>query len=142
MIRSSLCDYSDAYILVEGTATVPNTAAAGAALNNTNKKVIFKNCAPVTGCITEINNTQVNNAEDNDIVMPMYNSIEYRNVYSKTSGSFRQYYRDEPALDNDNDIIDFPANNNNSNSFKFKQQITGQTGNVGTKNVETMVPLK
>ena len=57
MIRSILCDYSDAYILVKGTITVPKTAAAGAAVNNTNKEVIFKNCAPFTNCITEINNT-------------------------------------------------------------------------------------
>ena len=75
VIRSSLCDYSDAYILVKGTITVPNTAAAGAAINNTNKKVVFKNCAPFTSCITKINNTQVDYAEDIDIVMPMYNRI-------------------------------------------------------------------
>ena len=55
MIRSNLCDYSDAYILVKGTTAVPNTAAAGAAVNKTNKKVIFKNCAPFTDCIPEIN---------------------------------------------------------------------------------------
>ena len=75
VIRSSLCDYSDAYILVKGTITVPNTAAAGAAINNTNKKVVFKNCTPFTSCITKINNTQVDYAEDIDIVMPMYNRI-------------------------------------------------------------------
>ena len=67
MMRSSLCDYSDAYILVKGTITVQNTPAAGAAVNNTNKKVSFKNLAPFTGYITEINNTQVDNAEDIDI---------------------------------------------------------------------------
>ena len=61
-IRSRLCDYSDACILVKGTITVPNKAAAGAAVNNTNKKVIFKNCAPFTDCITETNNTQIDNA--------------------------------------------------------------------------------
>ena len=97
MIRSSLCDFSDAYILVKGTITVSNTAG-DAAVNNTNKKVIFKNCAPFISCITEINNTQVDNAEDIDIVMPMYNLIEYRDACSKTSGSLWQYYRDEPAL--------------------------------------------
>ena len=73
MIRSNLCDYSDAYILVQGFTTVPNTVAAGAAVNNTNKRVIFKNCAPFTNYITEINNTQVDDAQDIDIVMPMYN---------------------------------------------------------------------
>ena len=87
MLRSSLCDYSDAYILVKGNITVNNTAADGAAANNTNKKVIFKNCAPFTDCISKINNTQVDNAKDIDIVMPMYNLIEYSNNYSKTSGS-------------------------------------------------------
>ena len=56
MVRSNLCDYSDAYIYVKGTTTVPNTAAAGADANNANKKVIFKNCAPFTKCISEINN--------------------------------------------------------------------------------------
>ena len=74
--------------------------------------------------------------------MPMYNLIEYSNAYSKTSGSLWEYYGDEPALDNNDNIIDFPADNKNSISFKFKQQITGQTGNGGTKDVEIMVPLK
>ena len=87
MIRSSLCDYKNAYILDKGTITVPNTAAAGAAENNTNKKLIFKNCAPFTDCITKINNTQVDDAQKIDIVMPMYNLIEYSDTYLKTSGS-------------------------------------------------------
>ena len=144
MIRSSLCDYSDAYIVVNGTITVPNTAVQVPAVNNTNKKVILKNCCPFTTCITEINNTQVDYAEDIDIdvVMLMYNSIEYSNAYSKTSGSLWQYCRDEPTRNNNGNIINFPADNNNSNSFKFKQQITGQTKNGGTNNVEIMVSLK
>ena len=74
--------------------------------------------------------------------MLMYNLIEYSDAYSKTSGSVWQYNKDEPALDNNNNIIDFPANNNNSISLKFKQQITGQIGNGSTKNVEIMAPLK
>ena len=86
MLRSSLCDYRDAYILVKGTITVDNTAA-GAAANNTNKKVIFKNCAPFTNCISKINNIQVDDANDIDIVMSMYNLIEYNNNLLKTSGS-------------------------------------------------------
>ena len=86
MIRPNLCSYSDPYILVRGTITVPNTAATGAAVNNTNKKIIFKNCCPFTSCITNINNTQVDDARDIDIVMPIYNLIEYSNAYSKTSG--------------------------------------------------------
>ena len=87
ILKSSLCDYSDAYILVKGTITVKNTVAA----NNTNKKLIFKNCAPFTICISEINNTQVDNAKDIDIVIPMYNLIEYSDNYSKTCGSLWQY---------------------------------------------------
>ena len=87
MLKLSLCDYSDAYILVKGTITVNNTAAADADANNTNKKVIFKNCAPFTNCISKINNTQIDNSKDIDIVVPMYNLIEYSDNYSKTSGS-------------------------------------------------------
>ena len=75
MIMSNLCDYSDIYVLVKGTLTVLNMAAGGAAVNNTNKKVIFKNCDPFTNRITEINNTQVYEAQDIDIVMSMYNLI-------------------------------------------------------------------
>ena len=81
MLRSSLCDYSDAYILVKGNISVNNTTGASADANNTNKKVIFKNCAPFTNCISEINNTQVDNAKYIDIVMPMYNLIEYSDNY-------------------------------------------------------------
>ena len=87
MLRSSLRDYSDAYILVKETITVNNTAAAGADANNVNKKVIFKNCAPFTNCKTKINNTEIDTGKDIDIVMPMYNLIEYSDSYSKTSGS-------------------------------------------------------
>ena len=87
MLRSSLCDYSNAYILVKGNIAVNNTNGAGAAVNNTNKKVIFKNCAPFTNCISKINNTQIDNAEYIDIEMPMYNLIEYSDSYSKTSVS-------------------------------------------------------
>ena len=73
-LRSSLCDYSDSYILVKGNITLNNNnTAAAAAANNINKKVIFKNCPPFTNCISKINNTQIDNAEYIDIVMPMYN---------------------------------------------------------------------
>ena len=74
MLRSSLSNYRDAYILVKGNISVNNAAAA---TNNTNKKVIFKNCAPFTNCISKINNTQIDNAEYIDLVMPLYNLIEY-----------------------------------------------------------------
>ena len=142
MIRSNVCDYNDAYTHVKANITVPNTATVAAPVHNANIKVIFKNFAPFTSWINEINNTQVNDAQDIDIVIPMHNLIEYSNAYSTTSGSLWQYKRDEPALDNNNNIIDFPANNNNSISFKVKQQLTGEIGNGGTKDVEIMVPLK
>ena len=87
MLKSVLCDYNNAYILVKVKISVDNTAAASADANNTNKKVIFKNCALFTDCISEINNTQVDNAKYIDIVMPMYNFIEYSDNYSKTCGS-------------------------------------------------------
>ena len=141
MLKSSLCDYSDAHILVKGTITVNNTAAQGAAANNTNRKVIFKNCAPFTNCISEINNTQIYNAKDIDIVMPMYNLIEYSDNYAKTTRSLWQYCKDIPARHANDDIIVF-TENNTTDSFKFKAKITGQTGNDGTKDVEIMVPLK
>ena len=141
MLKSSKCDYSDAYILVKGTISVNNTAAQGAAANNTNKKVIFKNCAPFTNCISEINNTQIDNAKDIDIVMPMYNLIEYSDNYAKTTGSLWQYCKDIPARNDNIQIIVFDVNNV-TDSFNFKVKITGRTGNDGTKDVEIMVPLK
>ena len=93
MLRSDLCDYSDAYIVVTGTIAVtrPN--------NNKNaydKKLAFKNNAPFNSCITKINNTLTDNAEDLDIVMPMYNLIEYSKNYRKATGSLSNYDRDEP----------------------------------------------
>ena len=142
MLRSSLCDYSDAYILVKGNITVNNTAAAGADTNNNNKKVILKNCAPFTNCISRINNEQTDNAKYIDIVMPMYNLIEYSDNYSKTSGSLWQYCKDIPAVDNDGDIGFFNGTND-TDSFNFKSKITGQTNDDGEINgVKIMVPLK
>ena len=118
MLRSSLSDYSDAYILVKGNIAVNNTTADGAAANNDNKKVLFKNCAPFINCISKINNTDTDNAKYIDIVMPMYNLIEYSNNYSKTSGSLWQYYKDVDA-NNDNAIVNFNVNNV-TDSFNFK----------------------
>ena len=115
-------------------------AAAGAPVNNTNKKVTFKVFAPFFICISEMNNTQVDFTPDIDIEMLAYNLIEHSDIYSKTSQSLWMYYRDESALDNNN-IIESP-NNNNSISFKFKENIIRQTANGGTKNVEIMVLLK
>ena len=132
MLKSNICDYSDAYILVKGTITIVGAGADAAArqTDERDKGVIFKNCAPFTNCISKINNTQVDNAKDIDIVMPMYNLIEYSDNYAKTSGSLWQYYRDEP-------------NYNLANSFKFKVKITGKTlAADNEKDVEIMVPLK
>ena len=141
MLKSSLCDYSDAYILVKGNISVTNTAAAGAGANNINRKVIFKNCAPFTNCISEINNTQIDNAKDIDIVMPMYNLIEYSDNYAKTTGSLWKYSKDVPARNDNNEIMVF-TRNNLTDSFNFKVKFTGQTKNNGTKDVEIMVLLK
>ena len=124
MLKSSLSDYSDAYILVKGTITVNNTAAEDADAYNTNKKAIFKNCAPFINCRSEINNTQVDNAKDIDIVMPKHNLIKYSGNYAKPSGSLWQYCKDVPAVDNNGAIVNF-AENNLTNSFNFKVKMLG-----------------
>ena len=134
MLKSSVCDYSDAYILFKGKITITGKGADAAArqADERDKNVAFKNCAPFTNCISEINNTQVDNAKDIDIAMPMYNLIEYSDNYAKTSGSLWQYFRDEP----DDNLAD-------SESFKSKIKITGKTpNNDNEKDVEIMVPLK
>ena len=142
MLRSSLCDYSDAYILVKGNISINNTAGAGANANNTNKKVIFKNCAQFTDCISKVNNTQVDNAKDIDIVMLMYNLIEYSDNYSKKSGSLWEYCKYIPAVNTNGDILDFNGANV-TYSFNFKTKIIGQADDDGEiNNVEIMVPLK
>ena len=134
MLKSSLCDYSDAYILVKGKITITGAGANAAArqADDRDKGVAFKNCAPFTSCKSDINNIKIDYCLDTDIVMSMYNLIEYSDNYAKASGSLWQYYRDEP---NDNLA--------NSKSFKSKIKITGKTPNNGyEKNVEIMVPLK
>ena len=95
------------------------------------KEFQFENCAPFTDCISEINNTQIDNAKYLEVVMPMYNLIEYSNNYSKTS-SLWQYYRDDP-----NDNITESA------SFKYKVKITGKTPAAGNrKHVKMALPLE
>ena len=89
MLRSSLCDYSDAYILVSETITVPNTEEI--ANPNDRKNIIIKNCAPFTDCLSEINNKQIDNAKYIDTVTPMYNLIEHSDNYYKTTGSLWHY---------------------------------------------------
>ena len=114
MLRSSLCDYADAYILVNGTITVTGAADHDTAkqLDERNRDVIFKNCAPFTKCISRINGTEIDNAQDIDIVMPIYYLIKYSDNYSKTSRSLWQYYKYDP-----NDNIRQPE------SFKSKIKI-------------------
>ena len=113
MLKSSLCDdYSDAYILVKGKITIAGRGADAAArqADERDKSAEFKNCAPFINCISEINNTQVDNPKDIDTIMPIYNLIEYSDNYAKTSGSLWQYYRDE-------------TNNNLEDSESFKSKI-------------------
>ena len=134
MLRSNLCDYADSYILLKGTITITGEGADADAerVDQRDKGVTFKNCVPFTKCISRINNTDIDNAHNIDIAMPMYNLIEYSDNYSKTSESLWQYYKDDP---NDN-IAD-------SESFKSKVKITGKTPiNGNTKDVEIIVPLK
>ena len=134
MLRSDFCDYAGAYILVKGRIAITGAGNDDNArpADERNKGVVFKNCAPFTKCISRINNTDIDNAQDIDIVMPMYNLIEYSDNYSKTSGSLWQYYKDEP---NDNLA--------GSESLKSKVKITGKTpADRNTKNVEIIVPLK
>ena len=102
------------------------------------KKEVFKNCALLTDCIREIRNTQIDNANDTDVAMLMYNLIECSDNHSKTSGSLWRYCRNEPTLAAGT-IDDFPGD---SASFKFKQKMAGKTENNGTKNVNIMVLLK
>ena len=134
LLKSNLCDYADSYILVKGTITITGAGdnAGERQADERDKGVTFKNCDPFTKCISRINNTDIDNAHDIDIVMPMYNVIEYSDNYSKTSGSLWKYYKDDP---NDNLA--------NSKSFKSKVKITGKTPNNGnTKDVEIIAPLK
>ena len=142
-----------AYIVVKGTVTLTKTDRRRF-IDIKNRFLAFKNNAPFTYCISKINNVLIDNAEDLDVVMPMYNLLEYLKNYRKTTGSLWNYYRDEPN--------DFPANNYNANpitiseSFKYKSTITGETSNANQengekteqgntktkKNLEHVVPLK
>ena len=104
MLRSDLCDFSDAYIVVKGDITLTKTNGRGI-IDIRNRFLAFKNNAPFTNCISNINNVLIDNAEDLDVVMPMYNLLEYSKNYRKTIGSLWNYYRDEPnnpPLNDDN----------------------------------------
>ena len=118
MLRSDLCDFSDAYIVVKGDITVTNPNNA-----KRNKAVAFKNNAPFINCISKINGIKTDNAEDLDVVMPMYNLLEYNKNFRKTAGSLWNYYRDQSS-----DLL-----STNSEYFKHKASITRNTYNVDEK---------
>ena len=140
MLRSDLCDFSDAYIVVRGNITVTEPINA----KQKDESVAFKNNAPLVNFISKINDKQIENVEDLDIVLPMYNLLEYSKNYRKTTGSLWNYYRDEPS----NPL------SSNSESFKYKTSITGNTYNigdgeegydankVGKNETEVVIPLK
>ena len=160
MLRSDLCDYADAYTLIDGKIRVAGNALKG----RQNRPVILKNNAPFISCITRINGELIEDADDLDVVMPMYNLLEYSKSYRKTIGSLYNYYRDE--LDDDADLNNHPNNNVvSSNAFQYKNKLLGNTYNVdstiapaaggarvanpnyvanrtGTKAVSLAVPLK
>ena len=131
MLRPDLCNYADAYILLSGTITL----AGNHPKDRQNKPVILKNNAPFVSCITRINGELIEDADDLDIVTPMYNLLEYCKNYRKTIGSLYNYYRDELNDDADNNNF---ANNNvvSSNTFNYKNKIIGNTYNVDS----TIVP--
>ena len=132
MLRSNLCDYSDAYILVKGESTVEaDHIGAGVDENRDikNRPLILKNNAPFISCITKINNEFIEYADALDIVMPMYNLLEYSKNYRKTIGSLYNYYIDELSDDADNDNFD-NIKVVNSEAFKYKNQIIGNTYNI------------
>ena len=156
MLRSNLCDYSDAYILVKGTITVTAPGVNNNANNirdKRNRLLILKNNAPFVSCITRINGELIEDADDLDIVMSMYNLLEYSKNYRKTIGSLYNYYRDELSDDADDNNFD-NIKIVNSNTFKYKNKIIGNTYNVnagvqgydvnknGMQEVELAIPLK
>ena len=129
MLGSDLNDFSDAYIVVKGIVTV---SADERDRDEMNRQVILKNNTPFISCISKINGVLVENAEDLDIVMPMYNFLEYSKNYSKTSAILLNYYRDE-LTDEANDNNGANKNVINSKSFKYKTSITGSTYNVSRR---------
>ena len=114
MLRSDLCDHSDAYIAVKGRITV----AVNTLNNRANKKVAFKNNVPFKSCMLKINNTFIDNTEDLHIVMPMYNFLEYSDNYSMTLGSLWNYYRDEMNDAANGDAANYRVNNDKTTRIR------------------------
>ena len=133
MLESDLCDFSDTYIVVKGDITLTKTEERGFT-DIRNRFLAFKNNTPFTNCISKINNILIDNAEDLDIVMPIYNLLECSKNYRKTTGNFWNYYRDEPNNPPLNNYNAAPLSN--SESFKYKNNITGKTSAENHKNNE------
>ena len=134
-IKPSLCDYSDAYVLVTGDVKVAGIAA------DTN--VAFKNCAPFTRCVTYINDEHVETAENLDIIMPIYNLIEYSDNYADSSGSLYQFKRDESPKNNAGNPNNVALDN--STTFRNKASLVGKATDAGgadrsLKNAKIVVP--
>ena len=144
MQRSDLFNYSDAYIVAKEIINVRGNNAN----NRMNKKLTFKNNAPFKSCISKINNTFFNNAENLDIFIPIYNLLEYSDNYSQMSGSLWNYYRDEvnDSANENNDANTYRINNSKrvaSKSFKYKTKIIRSTlDNDNKLNTEVVLPLK
>ena len=133
VLKPNLCDYAEAYILIDGTI---RAAAADA-----DTRLALKNCAQFTKCNLEINDEHVDTAENLDITMPMYNLIEYSDNYQDSSATLYQYKRDEPP--EANAVADLAANN--SDSFKFKISLLGDPvldDAIAKRSVKFVVPLK
>ena len=130
MLRSDLCDFSDAYIVVEGDITLEGDNDA----NKQNKNLVFTNNAPFISCISKISDVKIDNTEDVDVVMPMCNLLEYSKNYRKATGSLWNYCKDEPS----NPL------SSNSESFKYKTRIVGKTpeDNDSLTNAKVVIPLK
>ena len=138
MLRSDLCHFSDAYVVVKRTITLIKTDGRRF-IDIRNRFLAFKNNAPFPNCISKINNLHfkdhlIDNAEDLDIVMPIYNLLEFSKNYRKTTGSLWNYYRDEP---NNPPATNYNAEPiTNSASFKYKSSITGKASNANQENGE------
>ena len=133
VLKPNLCDYAEAYILVDGT--IRGTAG------DNNTRLALKNCAPFTKCNLEINDEHIDTAENLDIVMPMYNLIEYSDNYQVSSATLYQYKRDEPPEANAIDDLTV----DNSNSFKYKVSLLGYpvvADNIAKRSVKVVVPLQ
>ena len=133
VLKPNLCGYAEAYILVNGT--IRGTAG------DNNTRLALKNCAPFTKCSLEINDEHIDKAENLDIVMPMYNLIEYSDNYQDSSATLYQYKRDEPAEPNAIDDLTVDS----SNSFKYKVSLLGNpvvADNIAKRSVKVVVKLK